>query len=111
MPSYSDFEKLDFRVGTVVAAEKLEKSRNLIKFTIDIGESAPRQILGGMAINYTPEEMVGKKVIVLANLKPKKVMGHESQGMILAADVDNKPILLKLDEKFTDKIKAGSPIR
>lgn len=79
-----DFGKLDIRVGKVMAAEKMEKSNKLLKLTINSGLDT-RTILSGIAQYYTPEEMVGKSVVFIANLAPRKMMGLESQGMILTA--------------------------
>lgn len=79
-----DFGRLDIRVGKVVAAEKMEKSNKLLKLTVDSGLDT-RIILSGIAQYYTPEEMVGKQVIFIANLAPRKMMGLESQGMVLTA--------------------------
>ena len=82
---FDDFAKLDLRVGTVVAAERLPKSDKLLKFLIDDGFEK-RTILSGIAKHYTPEEMVGKQVTFVANLAPRKIMGQESNGMILMAE-------------------------
>ncbi|MCX7816120.1 MAG: methionine--tRNA ligase [Syntrophales bacterium] len=79
-----DFEKIDLRVGRIVAAEAIPKSSKLVKLRVDIGEE--RQIVAGIAKDYTPEELIGKTVVVVANLKPTKLMGIESQGMLLATD-------------------------
>lgn len=79
-----DFAKLDLRVAQVISCEKVEKSDKLLKLQVDIGLET-RQVVSGIAKHYTAEEMVGKKVILIANLKPAKLMGIESQGMILAA--------------------------
>lgn len=79
-----DFAKLDLRVAKVIACEKVEKSDKLLKLQLDIGLET-RQVVSGIAKAYSPEEMVGKKVIMIANLKPAKLMGIESQGMILAS--------------------------
>lgn len=79
-----DFGKLDIRVGKVIAAEKMEKSNKLLKLTVNSGLDT-RTILSGIAPYYTPEEMVGKQVVFIANLAPRKMMGLESQGMILTA--------------------------
>jgi methionyl-tRNA synthetase len=79
-----DFGKLDIRVGKVIAAEKMEKSNKLLKLTVNSGLDT-RTILSGIALYYTPEEMVGKEVVFIANLAPRKMMGLESQGMILTA--------------------------
>ena len=83
--SFEDFSKLDLRVGQVISAEKIKKSDKLIKFIIDTGLDK-RTVLSGIAKHFTPEEMVGKKVVVLVNLAPRKIMGQESQGMILFAE-------------------------
>lgn len=96
-----DFSKLDIRVGKVVAAEKMEKSEKLLKLTIDAGVDT-RTILSGIAKHYTAEEMVGKQVTFIANLAPRKMMGIESQGMILSAeDKDGKLHLLQPNEVVT----------
>lgn len=88
------FASVDLRVGTVLEAEEVEGSEKLIKFVIDLG-AEQRQVLGGLKISYTPEELVGKQVIVVANLAPRSMMGLESQGMILAASDDSgKPIII-----------------
>jgi methionyl-tRNA synthetase len=88
--TYDDFAKMDIRVGTVVKAEKMEKSKKLLKLQVDTGLDT-RTILSGIAEHYTPDEMVGKQVTLLVNLAPRKMMGIESQGMILMAeDKDGK---------------------
>lgn len=93
-----DFSKLDIRVGKVLAAEKMEKSDKLLKLTVDTGVDQ-RTVLSGIAKHYTPEEMVGKQVTLIANLAPRKMMGIESQGMILMAeDADGKLRLLQPNE-------------
>ncbi len=93
-----DFLKLDLRVGEVIAAEKVEKSKKLMKMTVKIGEEV-RSIVGGIALAYTPEQLVGKKFIFVANLAPAKLMGVESNGMILAATIPEtgEPSLLMVD--------------
>ncbi|MDH4088953.1 MAG: methionine--tRNA ligase [Cyclobacteriaceae bacterium] len=83
--TFDDFAKLDIRVGNVLKAEKMEKSSKLLKLIVDTGVDH-RTILSGIAQHYTPEEMVGKQVTLIANLKPRKMMGIESQGMILMAE-------------------------
>ena len=108
--SYDDFKKLDIRVGLVLEAEDLEKSEHLIRLTVDIGEKEPRQILAGLKGYYTPKQLRNRKVIVLANLQPRKMMGLESQGMLLAADVDDKPFLLKLPKDDLKNIPPGTPV-
>ena len=82
---FDDFMKMDLRVGEIKTAEKVEKSNKLLKFSVDMGLET-RTILSGVAKHFTPEEMVGKKVTVMANLAPRKIMGIESQGMLLFAE-------------------------
>ena len=82
---FDDFEKLDLRVGKVIECEKVEKSEKLLRFTLQVG-SETRQILSGIAKYHKPEELIGKNVIFVANFKPRKMMGMESQGMILSAE-------------------------
>ena len=108
--SYEDFSALDIRVGTVLEVEEVPKSRNLLKMQVDIGEENPRQIVSGIKNWYSIEDLKGSKIIVLANLKPRKIMGIESKGMLLAADVDNAAVLLKIDENYIEKVKPGSKV-
>ena len=84
---FEEFEKLDIRVGKVIECEKVKKSEKLLRFTLQVG-SETRQILSGIAKYHTPEELIGKNVIFIANLKPRKIMGLESNGMILSAEHD-----------------------
>jgi methionyl-tRNA synthetase len=103
---FDDFAKLDIRVGKVVAAEKMEKSNKLLKLTIDSGIDT-RTILSGIAQHYSPEDMVGKQVTFIANLAPRKMMGIESQGMILSAeDKDGKLKLIRP----VDEVTPGSTV-
>lgn len=83
--TYDDFDKIDFRVGTIVKAEKHPKADKLLVFQVKMGTET-RQIISGVAQSFKPEEMVGKKVIVVANLKPRQLRGMESKGMLLFAD-------------------------
>ena len=82
---FADFEKLDIRVGHIKACEKVKKSNKLLQFTIDDGSGTDRTILSGIAKFYEPEQLVGKDILFIANLAPRKMMGIESQGMILSA--------------------------
>ena len=84
-----DFTKVDLRVGVVTEAKKVEKSKKLLRLQIDLGEESPRQILAGISEHYEASDLVGKRVVVVANLEPRKLMGLESQGMVLAASDDN----------------------
>ncbi|MFX1314232.1 MAG: methionine--tRNA ligase subunit beta [Promethearchaeota archaeon] len=108
--SYKEFLKLDIRVGLVKSCEKVPKSRNLYKLMVDCGEKSYRQILTGISLYYSPKELINQKVVVLTNLKPKKIMGVESQGMLLAADFNNEPYLLKIDEK-RNSVPPGCKIK
>jgi tRNA-binding protein len=92
---YSEFSKIDLRVGKILSVELVPNSRKLLKLMVDLG-TEQRQILAGLQKWYKPEELVGKLVIVVANLKPKVMGGLESQGMILAAPCgeDQKPVIL-----------------
>lgn len=102
---YEDFAKLDLRVAKIIDAEKVPKSKKLIKLRISLGDEE-RTIVGGIALHYTPEELIGKKIIVIKNLKPRKLMGITSQGMLLAASNDEEFSLLSLDRD----VKEGSKI-
>jgi methionyl-tRNA synthetase len=82
-----DFAKVDMRVGLVLAAEKVKKSNKLLQLQVDLGEREPRSILAGIAESYRPEDLVGRRIAVVANLKPRKMMGRVSQGMIVAASL------------------------
>jgi methionyl-tRNA synthetase len=103
---YDDFAKLDIRVGTVLTAEKMEKSDKLLKLTVDTGIDT-RTVLSGIARHYTPEEMVGKQVTLIANLAPRKMMGIESQGMILMAEDADGKLKLVLP---SSEVKPGSTV-
>ena len=91
---FEEFKKLDIRVAEVVAAEKVEGSDKLIKLKVDIGNEE-RQLVAGVAQFYAPEDMVGRRIVVIVNLEPKTFLGLESQGMLLAADDEGQPVLLE----------------
>ena len=93
---YDDFDKIDFRVGTILKAEKHPKADKLLVFQVKMGTEV-RQVISGVADSYKPEEMVGKKVIVVANLKPRMLRGMESYGMLLFADQDGKSVVVTTD--------------
>ncbi len=95
--SYDDFIKLDIRVAKIVSTEKIPGKTRIIKGTIDLGEEKRDVIIGGAEF-YELEDMVGRQVIVIANLEPKKMAGVESNAMLLAADVNNKPYWLTVNE-------------
>lgn len=93
-----DFARVQLRVGEVLTAERIPKADRLLRLTIDLAEGTPRQVLAGIAQYYPPEELVGLKVVVVANLKPRTLRGLESKGMLLAASVgeEDRPVLVTL---------------
>ncbi len=96
--TYEDFDKMQFAVGEILSCEEVKDSRKLLCFKVKIG-SEVRQILSGIKAYYSPEEMVGKKVMVLMNLKPRKMAGLESEGMLLCAEDENGNLALMTPEK------------
>ena len=103
-----DFTKLDLRVGTITAAERVPKADKLLKLAIDIGESTPRTVVSGIAQHYAPEQLLGQQVVLVANLEPRKMRGVESQGMVLMAeDAQGKLVFVQPN----DVIGAGSEVR
>lgn len=103
--SIDDFFKTDLRVAEILTAEKVEKSKKLIKMTVSLGDGETRTVVSGISEYYQPEELIGKHVIFVSNLKPAKLMGIESQGMILAASKDGS-----LKVPFVD-MPAGSRVK
>lgn len=95
-----DFIKVELRAGEILEAERVPKSDKLLRFMVDVGEEKPRQILAGIAEHYEPEALIGKKIVVVANLKPRMLRGLESQGMVCAASVgdEGKPVLATFGE-------------
>ena len=107
MINIDEFFKVELKVGTVISAEDVEGSQKLIKLQVDLGEEAPRQVLTGLKPDYQPEDLMGKQLIIVANLEPRKMMGLDSQGMLLAADGEKKSILLKPSSKVPPGTKVG----
>ena len=93
MITYDDFSKLDLRVAKVIAAERVEGSEKLIKLQLQVGPEN-RQIVAGIGKSYEPENLIGKQIVIVANLEPRSLMGLESNGMLLAADSEIGPVLL-----------------
>lgn len=93
MISLEDFQKLDLRVGKIMEAERIAGTDKLLRLEVDLGGEW-RQIVAGIGERYKPEALKGKEIIVVANLEPKTIKGIESQGMLLAAACDGKPVLL-----------------
>ena len=102
-----DFKKIKLRTAIVISAERVPKSEKLLKLQVNLGTET-RQILAGIAKFYTPEEMVGKTVVVVANLAPAKLMGMESQGMLLAANTPEGTLALVTPESV---VGAGAEVR
>lgn len=93
--TYDHFAKLDIRIGTIAAVEVVEGADKLLKLTVDLGEDSPRQIISGIRMYFEdPQEIVGKQCPFVANLQPRVIRGLESQGMIMAASVDDLFALL-----------------
>jgi methionyl-tRNA synthetase len=95
--SIEDFTKVKMCVGQILEAEKIEGSRRLLKLKVDIGDEV-RQLVAGIAEAYDPATLLNKKIVVVANLKPVKLMGVESDGMIVAASVGERPVLVTFNE-------------
>jgi methionine--tRNA ligase beta chain len=106
MISFDDFKKLDIRIGRVTAAEKVQGADKLLKLEIDIG-AEKRQLVAGIAQDYKPDSLIGKEIPVLLNLEPRTIRGVESHGMILAAVMDGKAVLMHPDKE----VPPGSIIR
>ncbi len=103
--SYEDFKKLDLRVAKIISVEKIPSNTKIVKGVVDLGSEKRDVIIGGAEF-YQPEELVGRTVIVVANLEPKKLAGVESNAMLLAADVNNKPYWLTV----TEEVEPGTRI-
>ncbi len=104
-----DFAKVEMKVGEVLTATRIPKADKLLLLTIDVGEAEPRQVLAGIAQYYEPETLVGKKVVVVANLKPRKLRGYESQGMVVAASIgeEGRPVIAT----FTEEVPNGARLK
>ncbi len=114
MVKFEQFKEIELKVAKVLEAERVEGSEKLLKLKVDLGEPEPRQILAGVGKVYSPEEMIGREIIVVANLEPRMFtlrhgsgqVGLESQGMLLAANDAGGPVLLRPDRE----VPPGSPI-
>src|SRR5438046_1026985 len=91
--SIDTFAQIDLRVGQVVRAERVPNADKLLRLEVDLAEAEPRQLLAGIAEWYAPEGLVGQKILVVANLQPRRMRGLESRGMLLAADAQGRPML------------------
>jgi len=104
--TFDDFKKLDIRIGRILSAEKVEGTEKLLRLEIDLG-TEQRQVVAGIAESYQPDQIVGKEIPLLVNLEPRKIRGIESQGMILAVDLEGNPVLLHPERE----VPPGSLVR
>jgi methionyl-tRNA synthetase len=103
-----DFVKVDLRVGEVKSASAVKGADKLLHLTVDIGEAQPRSIVAGIALAYKPEALVGRKIVIVANLAPRKLRGLESQGMIVAASLEGgNPVLAS----FLEDVPIGARLK
>lgn len=94
MITYDDFTKIDLRVATIESADDINGSEKLVRLGISLGDEK-RQIVAGIKKQYTPAQLIGSQIIIVANLEPRSLMGVESYGMLLAAGSEDGPVLLK----------------
>lgn len=106
-----DFLKVELRVGEIKVAERIPNADKLLRFEIDLGEETPRQILAGLAEYYEPEKLIGRKVVVVANLKPRKMRGLESQGMICAASLEDNTGPSPALATFLEDVEVGARLK
>lgn len=105
MINFSEWKKLELRIGKILLVEKVENSDKLIKLQVDLGKEK-RQIVAGIAEFFKPKDLIGKEIPILVNLEPKMFRGVESKGMILAVDIEGRPVLLHPEKE----IPPGSKI-
>jgi len=106
MATFEDFSKLELKTATIIEAERVEGTDKLLKMRISLGDEE-RNLVAGISPYYKPEDLRGKGIVVIANLEPRNIKGVESQGMLLAADVNGEPVLLTPDRK----VPEGSRVR
>ncbi len=108
MISIEDFKKAELKIAKILSAERVEGSEKLIKLKVSLGEEEERQLVAGIGKAYEPEALIGKEIVIVANLEPRTLMGEESQGMLLAAsEGDGLPVLLAPERE----IAPGSSVR
>src|SRR3989344_5169312 len=98
MINIDDLKKIELKVVKVISAERVEGSDKLLKLEVDLG-TEKRQIIAGIGKAYNPEDLIGKEIVVVANLEPRSMMGLESQGMVLAANSESGPVLIVPDKE------------
>ncbi len=106
MIDFEDFQKLDLRIAKVIKAEKVESAEKLLKLEIDLGKEK-RELVAGIGQVYGPEELIGREIVVVVNLKPKVIRGIKSQGMLLAADVGGRAVILEPESQ----VPPGTKVR
>lgn len=101
--TYDDFRKVDLRIAKILAAEEVPGAEKLLKLKVDLGAASggERQIVAGIKKQYAPADLIGRQIVVVANLAPRMVMGVESQGMLLAASDDAGPVILRPERDVT----------
>ena len=111
MITFEDFQKVEIKIGTVLSAEKVEGSEKLLKLSVNFGETAPSQVVSGIAKTFTaPQKLIGKQFAFIANLEPRSIMGLESQAMILATHKQKKIGEEIVLIKPTKKVPSGSKL-
>ena len=107
MISFDDFRKVELRVAKIVSVERVEGSDKLLRLGVSLGDEQ-RQIIAGIGKKYAPDTLVGRQIVIVANLEPRTIMGSESRGMLLAADAPDGPALLRPD---ADMVPSGALIK
>ncbi|MEM2137900.1 MAG: methionine--tRNA ligase subunit beta [Candidatus Anstonellaceae archaeon] len=106
--SYEEFSKIELKIGTILSAEKIEGSDKLYRLSVDVGEAQPRTLAAGIAQYYSPEQLVGRQIVVVANLAPRTLRGVVSQGMLLAAETETGGAAVLSPDP---KVKNGAKVR
>lgn len=106
--SFEDFAKIDLRVGTIISADQIDESEKLVKLIVDLGSDTKRQILAGIKKFYPVEDLVGRQIVIVANLAARQMMSYQSEGMLLAANDElGQPVILQVEKS----VPNGSSIK
>ena len=106
MIDIGQFQEIELRTATIVSAERVPDTDKLMRLEVDAGDEEPRQLVAGIAEVYAPEDLPGRRIVIVANLEPATIRGVESQGMLLAASVDGRPTLVSVP----DEVPSGSKV-
>ena len=106
MITFEEFRKIDLKIAKILSADHIEGSEKLLKLLVDIRETVPRQIIAGIGKAYAPDSLIGREIVIVANLEPRILMGFESQGMLLAA-VEETPVIITPEHE----VSPGTMIR